>query len=373
MAFLSPPYRKIPGRGLTMLSHVWLYDAPEYMLLVTRTVWVENYRRFFYRDVQSLSLAPTRAFVTLNIIEGVFFVLGLSLLAGEGLGLRITAITLVSVFGLAWLGNLVLGPTCEVWIQTPSGRQRLRALSRIRTARKAISFLLGRIAEIQGTELPALPPPPPAGTETSTPAVVVPAIDSDVDSEMLAPQQLRRTSLAFSILGGVLWLLSVVSALMLMWPGTGLLLVVLLPATLVLGLAILAVVWAPRAIPAARVWAWSLLAFYVFVGMTAYVWFIAISVQQTAGGAVQLWGQFTSTLSSSPFLVTLFTGVSLVSFIFGITGRRYASSLRALAARIQHRVPAPPPLIPPEESAKRAATTSQELRPDASDRMEQTP
>ena len=52
-------YRRFPGTGRYLLNRVLLYVGPDHLLQVTATGYSENYRRFFFHDIQVISLHKT--------------------------------------------------------------------------------------------------------------------------------------------------------------------------------------------------------------------------------------------------------------------------------------------------------------------------
>ncbi|MBT3374343.1 MAG: hypothetical protein HN742_23145 [Lentisphaerae bacterium] len=157
-------YKKLTGKGRRNASLIvptgtscslWLGD--DHLLSVENTGFIEKYRRFFYRDIQSICLHRSLRGRILAIVYGSLLALTLLLtfLAAGDIAWQTLWIILDVVF-LVPLGiNLVLGPTCICFIRTSVQTEQLPSMSRLRLARKALAKLTPRIEEAQAS-LPSL-------------------------------------------------------------------------------------------------------------------------------------------------------------------------------------------------------------------------
>jgi hypothetical protein len=144
-------YTKSPGRGWTWTgpSRVWLGD--DHVLLVRNRIFFENYRRFFFNDIQGVVVRRTDLGKMWNGIWASFALLfGLLSLAFESAGM-IVMLSLAAPFAIALLVNMLLGPTCTFHIRTAVQTERIPAVSRIATATKFIARIEPFIAAAQGT------------------------------------------------------------------------------------------------------------------------------------------------------------------------------------------------------------------------------
>ena len=59
---MTAPYRKLPGtrRGFIQKSSVWA--GPDHLLLVRGSRFRDEYKRFYYRDVQAIAVARAPRF-----------------------------------------------------------------------------------------------------------------------------------------------------------------------------------------------------------------------------------------------------------------------------------------------------------------------
>jgi hypothetical protein len=156
-------YRRLPGRPFSAVSRDSLWLAEDHLLSVQSNRFSETYRRYYFRDIQAVTIQRTGPIspwtYAAGAVAAAFLAPGLLFefqstffwISG-GLFLAIT---------LALIG---LGPTCACHIQTAVSRDRLGSLRWIRTAEKALSILQPAIETVQGAmtpELAALPSEPP--------------------------------------------------------------------------------------------------------------------------------------------------------------------------------------------------------------------
>lgn len=122
----------------------------DHLLSVMNTGYAEEYRRFFYRDIQAISVTQTN--------RGRNLAIGL-LAAGlllYFLSMAVPASAMPFLWALAALPvvmavvSLLQGPTCRTLLQTAVSREELLSLGRVRTAEKALDMLRPLIEQAQG-------------------------------------------------------------------------------------------------------------------------------------------------------------------------------------------------------------------------------
>lgn len=151
-------YERLPGRrrltlGFTRTS-LWL--GKDHVLHVINRGYTEDYRRFYYRDIQALLVRKTSTGKIINITLGMFTAMNLLLLAGGWLQ-KWESFVLIPLAVAAFLWLLIFlfyataGPTCVCHLRTAVQFEQLPSLFRVRTARKAIAQLRHRIETSQGS------------------------------------------------------------------------------------------------------------------------------------------------------------------------------------------------------------------------------
>ncbi|HEX3875418.1 MAG TPA: hypothetical protein VHW24_00435 [Bryobacteraceae bacterium] len=155
----SIEYRRLPGRlrGLIRGSSVWA--ASDHLLLVRSYRFREEYKRFYFRDVQAIAVADAPRFhiSTRSLLIGWIF----WIIAGIGMTRAPAAGTVIAcvVFGvliLAWIG-ISWFASCRCRIYTAVSSDELPSVYRRWTARDFLDEVNLLITGTQGTlqELPA--------------------------------------------------------------------------------------------------------------------------------------------------------------------------------------------------------------------------
>src|SRR5713101_1184503 len=122
-------YRRLPGRGLTAAQYVRLYQGSDHLLQVTSTGYSESYRRFYFRDIQAITIQKTHMgkFWT-GLFGFLTAVFGLPAFDLGGIG-AIVMWCVAGFFGLFPIGNVALGPTCACYVRTAVQTERLSAVT----------------------------------------------------------------------------------------------------------------------------------------------------------------------------------------------------------------------------------------------------
>ena len=163
-------YRRLPGRSFRDQR---AYLGPDHILSVTSNRFSEDYKRFYFRDIQAFVIRQTTAGRTANFILGglgLLFLLVAVVTAVGGGGDYTTAIvwTVLSALLLGPCGiNALMGPTCVCQVKTAVQIETLPSLGRLWRARKVLQRLRPYIIEAQGAfptepapSAPASPEPP---------------------------------------------------------------------------------------------------------------------------------------------------------------------------------------------------------------------
>jgi hypothetical protein len=163
MAKAPQQYRKLPGRGATFTHYVRLYVAVDHVLQVSSTGLTENYKRFYFRDIQSVTLRKTYVGKAANAILGATVaIFGVPALF-TSMPVTFVLAGLAGFFAIGLGANIALGPTCVCQLSTAVQQERLHSLSRVRRARRVLEQMRPQITgaqgEISGTAAPASPTP----------------------------------------------------------------------------------------------------------------------------------------------------------------------------------------------------------------------
>jgi len=134
-------YRRLPGTGSSAFEQVKLYQGPDHLLLVASSGYNENYKRFYFRDIQAITVRASARGKVWNAIWGLLT------LSAAAIALQVGGVAFVvwsiiaGIFFILLAVHFAFGPTCICQIQTAVQTRPLPSLNRLRRARKVIARL----------------------------------------------------------------------------------------------------------------------------------------------------------------------------------------------------------------------------------------
>jgi hypothetical protein len=175
-------YRRLPGRGrrgwvvISMRCSLWL--GPDHLLGVQAAGVTEEYKRFYFRDIQSITIEQNRTALMWNCINGVlavvigvlFYAFSESAGPGGGAGFLITGGILSGIFLLALIISFLRGPSCVCRVKTAVQTEELPSLGRTHAAQKTLAIVKPLIEQAQGAFSPGDIANLAAGTLPAAPA-----------------------------------------------------------------------------------------------------------------------------------------------------------------------------------------------------------
>ncbi|MBN1671172.1 MAG: hypothetical protein JXR37_09080 [Kiritimatiellae bacterium] len=361
-------YTRLPGRGVgsfgaiaTTRHTLWL--GPDHVLAVRNNGYTEDYKRFYFKDIQSILACKNSSGTAWTVILAGPTVFCLTLfIAAAALGWSAGALIGWAIpsciFGVPLLIHLARGTTCTCYLRTAVQTERLYSLSRFRRAMTVINLLRPHIEAAQGslseadlaraTQLAANPAAQPVPAAPPTPAAPAPP-------PVLKPYTSRVHAGVFTLL-----LIDLVYTLVVFLANTPAL------ALLGIGLNILLVILAitaaivqhntdlPRALKGLT---GSILGYLVVSGLA---WSIYSSVFMLAHPDLSgnMW-QYINAISATPALDTpgravLLGFCALLSGAFGGIGLLWLSRFRRAPAREQ------PPVLPVQTQPSHGPASSGE-------------
>jgi hypothetical protein len=151
---LKSAFRKISRVGSLTGGTKW-YLSEDCLLAAKRVMYAVEYRRFYLRDVESIVVWPTRAWLWRVAVEVVLFA-GISLLFWQWSSTTGAIFLGIGLALAAW--ELALGPTAGARICTTGSSVDLPLVARTRRARKVLATIDTGIRSVRGvTEQPAAP------------------------------------------------------------------------------------------------------------------------------------------------------------------------------------------------------------------------
>ncbi len=157
---LETRYKRLPGKGprrsglfSALVSRCTLYLGKDHILSVENQGFSEDYKRFYFSDIQAIITRKTRRWAAWNIgLTCAIALAGLLLPHTRSAGIFFWVLCGACVPFL--LVNILRGPSCICHIMTAVQEEQLPSLNRVRLARKVIGTLKTAIETFQGTLSP---------------------------------------------------------------------------------------------------------------------------------------------------------------------------------------------------------------------------
>ena len=154
-------YWRLPGRGAGLLSYSRLWLGPDHLLLARTAFFSEEYKRFYFRDIQAVVTRRTTLREILNAILAVTGIVFGVMCVFTTSGLRVFFFVMTGSVLVALLVNWLCGPTCVCHLRTAVQTEELSPLKRFRATRKVIERLKPDIEKAQRSLAPELLRPKP--------------------------------------------------------------------------------------------------------------------------------------------------------------------------------------------------------------------
>ena len=191
-------YRTLPGAaGLFTRHRLWL--ASDHVLLVRTAMFWEEYRRFYFSDIQAIVFAEIgNAPAVYGYGVAAAFVVGAMVLALRG---HPFWAVLCVILALPVLAFAYSRPSCKCYLKTQVSLERLHALKRLRDAREVSATIRGAVEAVQGSyegaepmAVGAAPARPPALVRHCDPRLHTVLFASMIAGCALVPLQFRWRS-----------------------------------------------------------------------------------------------------------------------------------------------------------------------------------
>src|SRR4029077_11499607 len=126
--------------------------------LIEQLILVERYKRFYFRDIQVITATQSARWIVFGGIWAFLALLTALLFLGHNPVAVAIGTFLTALFGLAFVHNIILGPTCIVRLRTAVQAHRVAPLERIRDFRQGIATIEPLIRAAQLADQPLLEP-----------------------------------------------------------------------------------------------------------------------------------------------------------------------------------------------------------------------
>jgi hypothetical protein len=148
---LQPHYRKLPGHRRGFISTASLWTATDHLLSVKSSRFREEYKRFYFRDIQAIVITEVPRFPvsTRAAVLGTVLAIAMVFARTRSPALIIALWLVAAGLAAAWI-YISAARSCVCRLYTAVSREDLPSLYRIRTARKVLLDLESRIVQAQG-------------------------------------------------------------------------------------------------------------------------------------------------------------------------------------------------------------------------------
>src|SRR5688572_11648215 len=142
-----------------------LYAATDHLLLRVSSGFVESYRRFYFADIEAITVRTTARRMIWNIVHGIGLLVSLMVIWLSSPPHFVSAF-FAALFGLLLIWNNALGKTCATRLQTRVQKRDL-PIRRLRKALRVIDQLSSKIQMAQAQVALATPPQTEAAAAVS--------------------------------------------------------------------------------------------------------------------------------------------------------------------------------------------------------------
>ena len=144
--------------SVAFMSRTSLWLGDDHLLCVDNNGYSESYKRFYFRDIQAITIRETNRRNIWNailLLPTVICIVGLliCLLPSPNVGGVIVWTIFALLFGVPFLVNNLRGPTCACQLRTAVQVEDLPSLCRVRQTRKVLAKIRPLITAAQGGDL----------------------------------------------------------------------------------------------------------------------------------------------------------------------------------------------------------------------------
>ena len=155
MARNKKKYQRLPGKKKSFLiGYHTLWQGADHLLSVYSRFGIEDYRRFYFTDIQSIIVHKTVSGKIQNLILGLFLAIFALMAFRLDSGLEIFGGIMAGCFLIFLSINWLRGPTCVMHLRTAVQNEKLPSLYRLKKAQKVMDRLRPLIEKVQGQLTP---------------------------------------------------------------------------------------------------------------------------------------------------------------------------------------------------------------------------
>ena len=144
-------YKRLPGKKKGFLiGHHTLWQGADHLLQIYSRLGVEDYKRYYFDDIQAIITRKTGSGRIANIILGAIFGLFCFFAVSSSGSWRLLPAIIAATILLILLINILRGPTCETVLLTAVQTEKLYPLHRLKTTEPVMNRLRSVIERRQG-------------------------------------------------------------------------------------------------------------------------------------------------------------------------------------------------------------------------------
>lgn len=157
MATEKSSYQRLPGKkkGFLIGQHT-LWQGSDHLLQIYSRLGVEDYKRYYFDDIQAIITRKTGSGSIQNIILALLFGIFCFYAVTSGGSWRILPALIAAALLLILLVNVIKGPTCETILLTAVQTEKLHSLHRLKTTEPVMNRIRSMIEPRQGRIDPAI-------------------------------------------------------------------------------------------------------------------------------------------------------------------------------------------------------------------------
>lgn len=148
-------YKKFPGKKRKLFGSDRLWVGHDHLLLVESTGISEEYKRFYYKDVQAINLVKTKKAYYLSLVFGILLLISagacvfsmMDAKLGPAGFFGIIAIVFAVFIIRLWLGRGIT----NCWMYSSVQKEKLTPVNTIKKAETFYSIVMPRIEKAQGS------------------------------------------------------------------------------------------------------------------------------------------------------------------------------------------------------------------------------
>lgn len=152
------PYKRLPGVRRGVIRKASLWEGSDHLFSISGTRFSEQYRRFYYRDIQALVVQKSARPGSIGVWVLAGFACAVCALIARtrsfvSLGYSVGLWMPAAILALYLVYRLIVSLyySCRCYIQTAVTWEELPSLYRVWNTRKALQRIRVKIAEAQGT------------------------------------------------------------------------------------------------------------------------------------------------------------------------------------------------------------------------------